>query len=85
MERSSRPLPSYIVPGAVKETSLQQFVCISMEGDNLIFHLSCASVSLFGHITWLGTGFSCGGVDRKGVDVSSVALSLHDSEHKLTK
>lgn len=56
-----------------------------MEGDKLIFHLSCASLYLFGHITWLGVGFSRDGVYRKGVDVSLVALSLHDSEHKLIK
>lgn len=47
--------------------------------------MSRASISPFDHITWLGIGCSCGGADRERVDVSSAALSLHDSEHKLMK
>lgn len=49
------------------------------------FHFSCASISPLGHILLLRVGCSCGGEDSEGVDVSSAALSLHDSEHKLMK
>lgn len=85
-----RALPGLYLPTlyqellCCKETSPQQFVCI-MEGDSLTFYLSCAPVSPFGHRTWLRVGCSCGEAEREGVDVSSAALSLHDSKHKLMK